>query len=59
MEMYPSSDFGILQSIAVLNHFIDNGGLSSVKLDNFSMYDSGNPLSWLKSQIDHALQREI
>ena len=58
MEMYPVSDFGDLQSIAVLNHFIDNGGLSSVKLDNFSMYDSGNPLSWLKSQIDHALKRE-
>ena len=58
LEMYPVSDFGDLQSIAVLNHFIDNGGLSSVKLDNFSMYDSGNPLSWLKSQIDHALQRE-
>ncbi len=58
MEMYPLSDFGDLQSIAVLNHFIDNEGLSSVKLDNFSMYDSGNPLSWLKSQIDHALQRE-
>ena len=58
LEMYPVSDFGDLQSIAVLSHFINNGGLSSVKLDNFSMYDSGNPLSWLKSQIDHALQRE-
>ena len=22
------------------------------------MYDSGDPVSWLKSQIDHALRRE-
>ena len=58
LEMYPLSEFGELQSIEVLNHFIKNGGLRAVKLDRFSMYDSGNPLSWLKSQIDHALQRE-
>ena len=56
--MYPLSEFGELQSIEVLNHFIKNGGLRAVKLDRFSMYDSGNPLSWLKSQIDHALRRE-
>ena len=58
LEMYPLSEFGELQSIEVLNHLIENGGLNAVKLDHFSMYDSGNPLSWLKSQIDHALQRE-
>ena len=58
LEMYPLSEFGELQSIEVLNHLIENGGLHAVKLDHFSMYDSGNPLSWLKSQIDHALQRE-
>ena len=58
LEMYPHSEFGELQSIEVLNHLIENGGLHAVRLDNFSMYDSGNPLSWLKSQIDHALQRE-
>ena len=58
LEMYPLSEFGELQSIEVLNHLIENGGLHAVKLDRFSMYDSGNPLSWLKSQIDHALQRE-
>ena len=58
LEMYPLSMFGELQSIEVLNHLIENGGLHAVKLDHFSMYDSGNPLSWLKSQIDHALQRD-
>ena len=58
LEIYPLSEFGELQSIEVLNHLIENGGLPAVKLDRFSMYDSGNPLSWLKSQIDHALQRD-
>ena len=57
LEMYPLSEFGELQSIEILNHLIENGGLQAVRLDHFSMYDSGNPLSWLKSQIDHALQR--
>ena len=56
--MYPITEFGELQSIAILNHLIENGGLRAMKLEHISMYDSGNPLSWLKSQIDHALQRE-
>jgi UTP-glucose-1-phosphate uridylyltransferase len=29
----------------------------SVKFDKMKMYDSGEPLGWLKSQIDHALNR--
>ena len=58
IEMYPLSEFGELQSIEILNYLIENGGLHAVKLSHFSMYDSGNPLSWLKSQIDHALRRE-
>ena len=58
LEMYPVSEFGELQSIEILNHLIQNGGLQAVKLEHFSMYDSGNPLSWLKSQIDHALRRK-
>ena len=58
LEMYPVSEFGELQSIEILNHLIENGGLQAVKLEHVSMYDSGNPLSWLKSQIDHALRRK-
>ena len=57
-EKYPLSDFGELQSIQILNHLIKNGGLRAVKLDQFRLYDGGNPLSWLKSQIDHALRRQ-
>ena len=58
LEMYPVSKFGEMQSIEILNHLIENVGLRAVKFEDIKMYDSGNPLSWLKSQIDHALQRE-
>ncbi|MDP6871362.1 MAG: sugar phosphate nucleotidyltransferase [Candidatus Thalassarchaeaceae archaeon] len=58
IRKYPISEFGEMQSIHVLNHLIEEGGLMSVKLDEMKMYDSGEPLGWLKSQIDHALRRE-
>ena len=37
---------------------MENRGLNAVKFDNMSMYDSGDPVIWLKSQIDHALRRK-
>jgi len=58
LDNYPIGEFGELQSIHLLNHLIEEGGLMSVKLDGMKMYDSGEPLGWLKSQIDHALNRE-
>lgn len=58
LERYPISQFGELQYIHLLNHIIEDGGLMAVKLDNMKMYDSGDPLAWLKSQVDHALNRE-
>lgn len=58
LEQYPISKFGELQSIHLLNHLIEGEGLMSVKLDEMKMYDSGEPLGWLKSQIDHALNRD-
>ena len=36
---------------------IDNAGLEAVKMEGYQMYDSGDPVSWLKSQIDHSLRR--
>ena len=57
LEKYPTSQFGELQSIHLLNHLIEGEGLMSVKFDKMKMYDSGEPLGWLKSQIDHALNR--
>ena len=58
IKKYPLEKYGELQSIAILEHFIRNNGLNGVKFDNFSLYDSGNPVIWLKSQIDHALRRD-
>ena len=55
---YPSSEFGEMQSIKLLKHLIGFGGLNAVKLDNFQMYDSGDPMTWLQSQVDHALRRD-
>ncbi len=57
LEQYPTAEFGELQSIKLLNHLAKNESLQAVKLDQMKMYDSGDPLSWLKSQIDHVLNR--
>jgi UTP--glucose-1-phosphate uridylyltransferase len=57
LEQYPISEFGEMQSIQLLNHIMENGGLQAVKLNRMKMYDSGDPLAWLKSQIDHGLNR--
>ena len=48
----------ILQSIALFEHLIRNEGFGGVDMNEFELYDSGDPLNWLKSQIDHALRRE-
>jgi len=58
IKLFPLSKYGELQSIALLNHLAENEGLDYVKFDNYKLYDSGNPISWLKSQIDHSLLRE-
>jgi len=57
LDLYPSSEYGELQSIELFNHFIENGGFGGIKMNEFVLYDSGDPLNWLKSQIDHALRR--
>ena len=58
LEKYPVWEYGELQSIQLLNHIIRNDELHAVKFDDMDMYDSGDPLSWLKSQVDHALKRD-
>ena len=57
LDNFPLSEFGEMQSIYLLNHLIENGGLNAVNLEGMQMYDSGDPVSWLKSQIDHGLRR--
>ena len=57
LESLPLSEFGEMQSIFLLRYLIDNGGLNAVNLEGMQMYDSGEPMAWLKSQIDHGLRR--
>ena len=58
LEKFPLPEFGEMQSIFLMKHMIENGGLNGVILEGMEMYDSGDPVSWLKSQIDHGLRRE-
>ena len=58
LDKFPLSEFGEMQSIYLLNYIIDNGGLNAVNLEGMRMYDSGDPMSWLKAQIDHGLRRD-
>jgi len=57
LNLYSNSDYGELQSIALFDHLINNGGFGGIKMNDFVLYDSGDPVNWLKSQIDHALRR--
>ena len=59
MGSYTYEKFGELQSIAIQKHCMDeDGGLLAVNLNEYQWYDSGNPLSWIKSQLDHAMRRD-
>ena len=58
LTKFPISEYGELQSIFLLRNLIETSGLNAVKLDSMNMYDSGEPISWLKAQIDHSLRRD-
>lgn len=58
LDRYSVEEYGELQSIALMKHWMDSGHLHAHVLpDSVSWYDSGLPFEWLKSQIDHALRR--
>lgn len=57
MKKYLYSEFGELQSIAIQKHWMKEERLNGLILDGFEWYDSGDPLVWLRAQIDHALRR--
>ena len=58
LDHYSVEEYGELQSIALMKHWMDSGHLHAhVLSDSVSWYDSGLPFEWLKSQIDHALRR--
>ena len=49
-------EFGELQTIALQKHWMESCGLIGVDLSEYQWYDSGNPIAWLKSQIDYGLR---
>tara|TARA_B100000575_G_scaffold259271_1_gene231399 strand:- start:5708 stop:6580 length:873 start_codon:yes stop_codon:yes gene_type:complete len=55
-ENYPVDEFGELQTIALQKHWMESCGLIGVDLSEYQWYDSGNPIAWLKSQIDYGLR---
>jgi len=58
LHRFSVEEHGELQSIAILEHWMNEGKLRAHVLDStVSWYDSGMPLVWLTSQIDHALRR--
>lgn len=58
LDQYSVEAYGEMQSIELLCHWMRADTLRAVHLTNpVAWYDSGLPLEWLKSQIDHALKR--
>ena len=58
LERYSVEEYGEMQSIELLRHWMKTGELRADLLTNeIAWYDSGLPLEWLKSQVDHALLR--
>ncbi|MEL0331060.1 MAG: sugar phosphate nucleotidyltransferase [Candidatus Poseidoniales archaeon] len=57
LTTYTYEQHGDLQSIALQEHWMNEGTLHGLVLDNTQWYDSGAPLLWLKAQVDHALRR--
>ena len=53
---FPVSEFGEYQTIELQKYWMSGEGLIAVDLSDYQWYDSGNPLSWLKSQIDYGLR---
>lgn len=57
LEEYSFERCGDLQTIALQEHWMNEGTLQGVLLDEMQWYDSGSPLLWLQAQVDHALRR--
>ena len=57
LKLFPVSEFGELQSIATFEYLIKNIGFGGIDFDNYDLYDSGDPVTWLKSQIRYVLKR--
>ena len=57
LNTFTYEQHGDLQSIALLEHWMNEGTLHGFVFEGTQWYDSGAPLLWLKAQVDHALRR--
>jgi UTP--glucose-1-phosphate uridylyltransferase len=57
LQKYSYEEFGELQTIEMQKRWMEEGRLHGHLFDQMAWYDSGLPLAWLKSQIDHGLRR--
>jgi UTP--glucose-1-phosphate uridylyltransferase len=57
LETYSYALHGDLQTIALQEHWMNEGRLHGLVLQDTQWYDSGSPLLWLQAQVDHALRR--
>ena len=57
LQTYSYALHGDLQTIALQEHWLNEGTLHGLVLQDTQWYDSGSPLLWLQAQVDHALRR--
>ena len=57
LQTYSYALRGDLQTIALQEHWMNEGTLHGLVLQDTQWYDSGSPLLWLQAQVDHALRR--
>ncbi|MBL6744144.1 MAG: NTP transferase domain-containing protein [Candidatus Poseidonia sp.] len=57
LQTYSYALHGDLQTIALQEHWMNEGILHGLVLQETQWYDSGSPLLWLQAQVDHALRR--
>lgn len=57
LQTYSYALHGDLQTIALQEHWMNEGTLHGLVLHDTQWYDSGSPLLWLQAQVDHALRR--
>ena len=55
-NVFSVDDYGEMQTIELQKYWMEAIGYVAVDLSEFQWYDSGNPLSWLKAQIDYGLR---
>ena len=55
-NVFSVDNYGEMQTIELQKYWMESIGYIAVDLSEYQWYDSGNPLSWLKAQIDYGLR---